>query len=64
MGHVKIVEESYIESDKITDLQIEEVLIELSNESSELDNEVTDSGSECSESDFSNEDEQYRPFIT
>ena len=57
MEHVKTVEESYSESDKIIDLQIEEVLIELGNESSESDNDVTDSGSECSESDFSIEHE-------
>ena len=50
------MEESYIdhESDKIIDLQIEKVLIELSTES---DNDVTDSDSECSESDFSIEHE-------
>ena len=54
----KKVEESYIESDKIIDIQIEEVLIKLGNESPESDNEVTDSGgSECSESDFSIEHE-------
>ena len=55
--HVKKVEESYIESDKIIDLHIEQVLIELGNESPESDNDVTDSGSECSESDFSIEHE-------
>ena len=48
MEHVKKVEESYIESDKMIDLQIEKVLIELSNdESPESDNDVTDSSSEC-----------------
>ena len=55
--HVKKVKESYIESAKIIDLQIEEVLFELGNESPESDNDVTDSGSECSESDFSIEHE-------
>ena len=55
--HVKKVEQSYTESDKIIDLQIEEVLMERGNESSESDNDVTDSGSECSESDFSIEHE-------
>ena len=40
-------EESYIESDKIIDLQIESVRIELGNELPESDNGVTDSGSEC-----------------
>ena len=54
---MKTVEESYNESDKIIDLQIEEVLIELGNESPESDNDVTDSSSECSESDFSIEHE-------
>ena len=37
------VEESYTESDKIIDLQIEEVLIDLGNQSPELHNDVTDS---------------------
>ena len=55
--HVKKVEESYIESDKIVDIQTEEVLIELGNESPKSDNEVTDGGSECSESGFSIEHE-------
>ena len=50
---MKKVEESYIESDKTIDLQIEEVLIKLGNESPESDNDVIDSGSECSEPDFS-----------
>ena len=57
VGHVKTVEESYNESHKIIDLQIEEVLIELGNESPESDNDVTGSSSECSESDFSIEHE-------
>ena len=38
--------------DKIINLQIDEALIELGNKSPESDNYVTDSGSECSESDF------------
>ena len=38
--HVKTAEESYNESDKIIDLQIEEVFIELGNESPESDNDV------------------------
>ena len=58
--HVKKVDESYIELDKVIDLQTEEVLIELGNESPESDNDVTDSGFECSESDFSIQHESNR----
>ena len=50
---MKKVEQSYIESNKIIKLQIEEVLMELRKKSPESDNYVTDSGSECTESDFS-----------